>query len=265
MNPTPAGFDEFKFCAGGFCHRVLRRGAEGNPAVLIIQELPGITKETLALAERLENDGFRVYLPVLFGEPDSPFQPLRNLARLCVSAEFRVLAERRRGPVAEYLRALCRHMQKESDGRPVGAIGMCFTGGFVLTLMIDESVAAPVMSQPAHLDGMLYPLTGKPGTGVPPEDFAAAKARSEKDDIPVLGLRFTGDPACPNSRFDYLSEQLGERFRRIDIDSSLFNKHGIRPLAHSVLTGEFVDKPGHPTRHAYDEVVRFLREQLVPG
>lgn len=262
MTATPAGFDEFEFFANGFRHRVLRKGDGSQPGVLIIQELPGITWETLALAERLHSDGFTVYLPVLFGEPDSPYQPIRNLARVCISAEFRVLTERRRGPVADYLRALCRHMQKECGGIPVGAIGMCFTGGFVLTLMIDESVAAPVLSQPAHADGMLDYVTGKSTVGVPPADFAAAKARSEKADVPVLGLRFTGDVLCPHARFDFLSQQLGERFRRIDIDSSLFNKHGIKPWAHSVLTVDFVDEPGHPTRHAYNEVVRFFRERL---
>lgn len=259
--PVP-GFDEFDFFANGFKHRVLRKGDGSRPGVLIVQELPGITWHTLALAERLHRDDFTVYLPVLFGEPGSPYEPVKNFAKLCVSAEFRVLAERRRGPVADYLRALCRHIQKECGGIPVGAIGMCFTGGFVLTLMIDEAVAAPVLSQPAHAEGVLDHLTRKPTLGVPPQDFAAAKARSERDNIPVLGLRFSGDVLCPNSRFDFLSQQLGERFRRIDIDSSLFNQYGIRPWAHSVLTVDYVDEPGHPTRYAYDEVVKFFRERL---
>lgn len=262
MAPLVPGFEDFEFFANGFHHRVLKKGDGSRPAVLIIQELPGITHHTLALAQRLYDDGFTVYLPVLFGVPNSPYQPLKNLAKVCISAEFRVLTQRRRGPVADYLRALCRHMQQESGGKPVGAIGMCFTGGFVLTLMIDASVAAPVMSQPAHADGILDRITGTSTVGVPPEDFAAAKARSERDNIPVLGLRFTGDISCPNARFDFLSQELGERFRRIDIDSSLFNPYGIKPWAHSVLTVEFVDQPDHPTRHAYDQMVQFFREQL---
>ena len=258
--PVP-GFDEFPFRAAGFQHRVLRKGDGSQPGVLIIQELPGITHHTMALAEQLHADGFTVYLPVLLGEPDSPYQPLKNLAKVCISDEFRVLTQRGHGPVADYLRALCRHMQAECGG-PVGAIGMCFTGGFVLTLMIDESVAAPVMSQPAHADGILDRITGKVTLGVPAADFTAAKARSERDAIPLMGLRFTHDISCPNARFDYLSAQLGERFRRIDIDSSLFNAHGIKPWAHSVLTIDFVDQPGHPTRYAYDQMVGFFRQQL---
>ena len=259
--PVP-GFDEFEFAAEGFSHRVLKKGDGSQPGVLIIQELPGITHHTLELAERLHNDGFTVYLPVLFGEPDCDFEPLKNLGRVCISREFRVLTKRGRGPVSDFLRALCRHMQQECGGKPVGAIGMCFTGGFVLTLMIDESVAAPVASQPSHIDGAFDRFSRHPTVGVPVQDFAAAKARSERDGVPVLGLRFTNDPACPNARFGYLSEELGDRFRRIDIDSSLFNKFGIRPWAHSVLTGDFVDQPGHPTRAAYDEVVNFFHERL---
>ena len=98
MKQVP-GFEEFRFAYGGFTHRVLRKGDGQQPGVLIIQELPGITRETIELAERLHRDGFTVYLPVLFGQPDSPFEPLKNLAKVCVSFEFRVLANRRRGPV----------------------------------------------------------------------------------------------------------------------------------------------------------------------
>lgn len=263
MNQPVPGFEEFTFAAEGFTHRVLKKGDDTRPAVLIIQELPGITHHTLELAQRLHDDGFTVYLPVLFGEPDSPYQPGKNLAKLCIGREFRILTRRGRGPVADYLRALCRHMQQACGGTPVGAIGMCFTGGFVLTLMIDEAVAAPVMSQPAHVDGMLDYVTRQPTVGVPAEDFAAAKARSERDNVPVMGLRFTADVTCPNARFDYLAQELGERFRRIEIDSSLSNRFGIKPWAHSVLTVDFVDEPGHPTRHAYNEVVAFFRERLV--
>lgn len=256
-----AGFDEFSFFHGGFTHRVLKKGDGSQPGVLIIQELPGITPHTIALADRLHGDGFTVYLPVLIGEPNSPQQPLKNLAKVCVSVEFRVLANRRRGPVADWLRALCRHMQAECGGVPVAAIGMCFSGGFALTLMVDEAVAAPVTCQPGNLDGMLG-KKARASLGVTKEDMAAARARSEQHGIPVMGMRFSHDVMCPRARFDYLQEQFGERFRRIEIDSSLFNDYKIPPYAHSVLTLGFVDEAGHPTRQAYDQMVAFFREQL---
>ncbi|MES2664131.1 MAG: dienelactone hydrolase family protein [Pseudomonadota bacterium] len=144
-------FSEFEFSLNEINHRVLKKGDGAQPAVLIIQELPGVTKETLALADRLHQDGFTIYLPLLLGEPNCNYEPLKNLVRLCISKEFRFLNQRQSSPITHYLRALCRHMQTECDGEPVGAIGMCFSGGFVLSLMIDESVAAPVMTQPAPI------------------------------------------------------------------------------------------------------------------
>jgi len=260
MNQVP-GFSEFRFSHGGFSHRVLRKGDASRPGVLIIQEMPGMTRHTIELAQRLYQDGFSVYLPVLFGQPNSPLQPLTNLAKLCVSLEFRMLANRRRGPVADWLRALCRHIQSECDGVPVGAIGMCLTGGFVLSLMIDESVAAPVSCQPASLDGLLG-KQARASVGVPAADLAAARRRAEEKDVALMGMRFTHDLMCPRSRFDYLADQFGENFIRIEIDSSLFNPDRIPLKAHSVLTIDFVDQPGHPTRQAYDTMVDFFRERL---
>ncbi|MBA55301.1 MAG: dienelactone hydrolase [Pseudomonadales bacterium] len=255
------GFDEFRFSYGGFSHRVLKKGDGSKPGVLIIQELPGITHHTIELAERLYADGFTVYLPVLFGQPNSPFEPLKNLAKVCVSFEFRVLANRRRGPVADWLRALCRRMQEECGGVPVGAIGMCFTGGFALTLMIDDAVAAPVSCQPGNADGMIGKKARR-SLGVTQADMTTAVRRSREEGIPVMGMRFTNDVMCPRARFDYLQDQFGENFRRIEIDSSFFNEHKIPPWAHSVLTIDFVDEPGHPTRQAYDQMLDFFREQL---
>jgi len=111
------------------------------------------------------------------------------------------------------------------------------------------------------LDGMLG-RKARRSLGVTPQDLAAAQSRSEQDDVSVLGVRFTNDVMCPRARFDYLEDLFGERFQRIDIDSSLFNKHKIPLRAHSTLTVDFVNKPDHPTRKAYDQVVAFMHKQI---
>jgi hypothetical protein len=80
----------------------------------------------------------------------------------------------------------------------------------------------------------------------------------------VLGLRFTGDPLVPAERFAALRALLGERFLAVEIDSSPGNPHGLRRLAHSVLTHDLVDRPGHPTRVALDTVLDFLTARLRP-
>jgi hypothetical protein len=50
----------------------------------------------------------------------------------------------------------------------------------------------------------------------------------------------------------------------VEIDSSKGNPHNIPRSAHSVLTENFVDEPGHPTRDALDRVLAFFAERLAP-
>ena len=39
----------------------------------------------------------------------------------------------------------------------------------------------------------------------------------------------------------------------------------IRDRAHSVLTEDLIDQPGHPTRDALDRVLKFLADRLLPA
>ena len=55
--------------------------------------------------------------------------------RACVSAEFRAFAANESSPVTHWLRALARLAHEECGGLGVGAIGMCFTGNFALTML----------------------------------------------------------------------------------------------------------------------------------
>jgi dienelactone hydrolase len=91
-------------------------------------------------------------MPHLFGTPSKPMTmgyALGQIARACISSEFYVLAKKQSSPVTEWLRALCRSVHEQCGGAGVGALGMCLTGGFALALMVDESVMAPVLSQPS--------------------------------------------------------------------------------------------------------------------
>ena len=81
----------------------------------------------------------------------------------------------------------------------------------------------------------------------------------------MLGLRFTADRFVPKARFETLRRELGDKFIAVEIDSSKGNPHGIKRSAHSVLTLDLVDEPGHPTRAALDQVLDFFRDRLLPG
>ena len=58
--------------------------------------------------------------------------------------------------------------------------------------------------------------------------------------------------------------EFGDNFIGVDIDSSPGNPNGIKKTAHSVLTEELVDQPGHPTKDALDRVLAFFRDRLTP-
>lgn len=255
------GFERSPFSFHGTTRDVYRLG-EGPP-VILLSELPGITPQTLDLAQRIVRAGYRVVMPQLFGRPGAPMTPremFNTLGRVCISREFAMLAEREESPITDWLRGLARHEHKRAGGRGVGVIGMCFTGGFALAMALDESVMAPVLSQPS----LPFPFNEKKACAVGLDDDALVRIRQRcvAEDIRVLGLRFTGDRASPKQRFDTLQEKLGDRFVRVEIDSSFGNKHDIKPWAHSVLTLDYKDDPSHPTYGAFQKVLELFAAQL---
>lgn len=242
---------------------VYRRGS--GPGVIVMHEVPGITPEVARFGRMVADAGFTVFMPSLFGTPDRkmtmPYAMTQIVLR-CVSRDFRVLAAGGTSPIVSWLRALCSHAHAELGGRGVGAIGMCMTGNFALALMVDEAMMAPVLSQPSLPIGISK--KAKSGLHISSEDLAIVKRRSAAG-VPLLALRFTGDPMCPKERFDRLREELGTGVEAIEIDSSRGNAHGISSRAHSVVTSDLVDREGHPTRIALDRVLSFFAENLRPA
>lgn len=212
--------------------------------MIVIHEIPGITPAVIGFAEELVDAGYTVVLPHLFGKPETPDNALAIAAtfgRLCVRREFTKLATRETSPVAGWLRSLARELHAELGGPGVGALGMCFTGGFALAMMVDEAVAAPVLCQPA----VPFPVT--PGraadVNLSPADLAAVKQRAAGG-CRVLGIQYDGDPAT-GSRFDTLDRELGDAFLRVDLPGR----------KHSVVTR-------HRSQHAVDRVLEFFGERL---
>lgn len=234
--------------------RPVYRAGEG-PGVIVVHEIPGITPEVARFAKWVVEAGFHVVMPSLFGTPGKPKSAgyiLGAFARACISREFHMLASDAASPITEWLRALCRVVHEEQGGRGVGAVGMCLTGNFALSLMMEPAMMAPVLSQPS----LPLPLGAarKRGLHVSPEQLAAAQARS----VPVLGLRFDTDPACPRERFERLREAFGARFEAIEIPA----RHAATKMRHSVLTNDLIDEAGQPTAAARDRVLAFLAENL---
>ena len=47
------------------------------------------------------------------------------------------------------IRDRAAHEHGRCGGPGVGAVGMCFTGGFALGMMVDQRMLAPVLTQPS--------------------------------------------------------------------------------------------------------------------
>ena len=177
------------------------------------------------------------------------------MARACVSREFRAFAANRSSPVIDWLRALAAHAHPLCGGRGVGAIGMCFTGNFALSLMLEPVVRAPVLAQPS------LPVFQRGGMHIAPEELAEVKARMEREDLTVLAYRFEGDAFCRAERFAAYQAALGDRFvGRVLPDSCALPGTPVRP--HSVVTLHLIDREGEPTRQARDEILAFFAQRL---
>ena len=154
---------------------------------------------------------------------------------------------------------LARHAHREIGGRGVGAVGMCVTGNFALTMTLDEAVIAPVLAHPSFP----LPITPRKAAAlhVTRETLDNAKRRIREDGLRLMGVRFTGDVLfCRGARFEILRREFGSAFEGIEVSGRSAKQHPEPP--HSVLTIGLIDKEGAPTREAVDKVIRFLSERL---
>jgi dienelactone hydrolase len=238
----PEGWTAGSHTYDGVSHPTYRRGS--GPGVVVIHEIPGITPEVATFGEELVDAGYTVVMPSLFGTPGTPMtagSTARTIGKVCVSKEFTKLRTGETTPVAGWLRSLARELHEELGGPGVGAIGMCFTGGFALAMMVDDSVTAPVLCQPSA------PFAVTPGrsrdVNLSPADLDIVKGRCAAGQQ-VLGLRFRSDPAV-GKRFDTLTTELGDAFVRVELEGK----------GHSTVTA-------HRRQAGVDAVLDFLRAQL---
>ena len=250
------GYDEFLFDHSGIQHVVYRKG-EG-PGVILMHELPGMVKECIELAGRLVDEVYCVYMPLFFGKPYEK-ATYKNLLKVCISREFRVFAKGETSPIVEWLKELGRHVLKERGGPGVGVIGMCLTGNFAISLMATKEILAPVSCQPSL--PFAIGSSRKKDLALSQDELSEIKKQASEGKK-LLGFRFTGDIACPHERFARLKNEIGDSFEGIEIDSSEGNEFGIRKRAHSVLTLDFADREGHPTKKALERVLSFFDEKL---
>lgn len=239
-----------------------------GPAVIVMTEMPGISPHVARFSRWVRDAGFTVYMPSLFGRDGAVPTAEEGRAvfeRACVSAEFRAMAANASSPVTQWLRALARLAHQECGGPGVGAIGMCFTGNFALTMMLEPAMLAPVLSQPS------LPLNDRAGIEIAPDEIAAVRQRLEREDLTVLAYRFAGDKICRAERFAAYAAALGDRFIGRVLPDSAANTEVAPffaqyvPFPHSVVTAHLIDEAGQPTLAARDEILSFFAHRLGKG
>jgi dienelactone hydrolase len=239
--------------------------AGGGPAVIVMTEMPGISPHVARFSRWVRDAGFTVYMPSLFGRDGAVpgvEEGAATFQRACVSAEFRAFAANESSPVTQWLRSLARMAHEQCGGPGVGAIGMCFTGNFALTMMLEPTMLAPVLSQPS------LPLDDSAGLEIAPEELVSVRERLDRDDLTVMAYRFEGDRFCKAQRFAAYAEALGDRFvARVlpdgaaNPDTPPFFEHVVAS-PHSVMTAHLIDEAGQPTIAARDEILSFFARRL---
>ena len=233
-----------------------------DPAVIIIHEIPGITPQVLRFARWVRNAGFTVYLPSLFGNPGQPVDGAYSavsIARCCIAREFHVLASDHHSPIVEWLKRLAAKVHGECGGKGVGALGMCITGNFAMSMMIEPAVRAPVLCQPS------LPFGHKGGIHASCKDVVQVRDRLEREDLTVKGYRFKGDDYSKPERFDDYRAVLGDRFDGDQLDDKDAKKDGVSKNPHSVVTTHLIFDPvnGSVTMDKVREIIAFFKLRLT--
>lgn len=225
---------------------VYRIGA--GPPVILMQELPGIGEEVIALCYRLADAGFEVWAPHWFGPLGRT--DAGNLGRvLCMRREFQIFAKCKSSAIVDWMRALCAHVARTTGYERVGVIGMCLSGNFALTLIAEENVWAAVASQPSlaiRAHGSLH---------MSDEEIEATRSAIDAKGA-MHAYRFEEDGFC-----------TGERFAAIDhafnADRVRVVTHVIAGRGHAVISRHYDDAPNSPTKAAMLEILSYFRQQLT--
>lgn len=251
-------YDKFEFTDGPYARPVWRRGS--GPAVIIIHEIPGLHPQVIQFADRVAAQGMTVFLPSLFGQPGRPVSTGYALGSMfgaiCIRREFNVWKAGKSSPIVEWLRALARKAHAECGGKGVGAVGMCFTGGFALAMMTEPSVVAPVLSQPSMPMAAGSRIRAA-GIDASPAEVACAKQRFEGEGLSMIGLRFKSDALVPDARFEALKWEFGDKFEAIELEDE--DAAASERPPHSVLTVHL--REDGPTKAAEQRVIAFFKER----
>lgn len=255
------------FKADSVAHPVYCFGSDRTkPPVLLLHELPGLSGKTLEYARALSQD-FTVYVPLLFGKPNSQSNWHGLLITFGLKSEWRGL-ESGTSDVVTWLRAVVMKMEEAHPGQQIGVIGNCLTGSLPLALLDNPRIHAAVLAQPT------LPLTifrndeeVRKSLGISKEEIEHAKKSTARTENPakIFYVRFDKDCVSKWEKqemvWDIFTEQ-GKFPDRVHKWVIPYDKHPVEH-AHSTLIGEWrIGESGKASRVAQDEVKRFLEDPV---
>lgn len=218
----------------------------GNRCLIIIHELPGMTPEFIEYCRRMANEGFKVYMPLLFKKPNTKMGIAKSAA-FCMSREFRLLFSRKNSedetPFSNWLLKLCKDVYSINQGSRIGVVGMCLTGGFALVTISDINVEAAVACQPS------FPFFTQIHTlGLSSEQRQRVSSRASSLEQPIAkGYRYKKDLICRPAHMNAAKELLG---------NAIETHPEIPGFGHSTLTN------GSDENGVFADSLEFLRMRM---
>jgi dienelactone hydrolase len=219
--------------------------------ILLLQELPGIDENTIALVNKLVSNGFRVVLPHLFGKFGKKQTIINAFKILCIRKEIDAFSSNINSPIVGWLKALSQHICTQFGLNGIGVIGMCITGNFAISLIVDKHIKASVASQPS------LPIFKPKNIGYSENEISEIKnAIDEKGEI--LAFRFSQDFLCKKEKFQMYDSTFNitekTRIKLTELNSE--------KKIHSVLTKELFEGQNVLSEKAFDEVSNYFKIRL---
>ncbi|MEM9018164.1 MAG: hypothetical protein AAGC68_14205, partial [Verrucomicrobiota bacterium] len=209
-------------------------------------------------ALEMENWGYRVYLPSLYGDPigeDSAYgynKTLSSVKLLKKDGRWNPVATDTFGPITDEISELARAVSRAEGGRKIAVFGNSLTGNVPISLLDESSVRLAVIGQPAapvprmHEIMMRLPRSEKKRTALSMSDeewdgvVRAMKRDSRKR---IIGFHYVSDPIASIERFDALHERLGQsglsrRFKAFVLEGENSTWSDEKPWAITDVTAE---------------------------
>lgn len=220
-------------------HPVFCFGSDSTkPPVILLHELPGLSSQTLHYAKSLSSD-FRVYVPMLFGEPNQS-SALKGSIAFRTNGEWTARTELEgNSRIIKWLQHVTTKIEEKHPGQSIGVIGNCLTGTIPLALLDNKAVNAVVLAQPSLPLPFLY-YSEEDASSLNISDHVKAQVLL-REDARIYYLHFETDCVSRRAKKTTLMTLFLEQF----IDGEILKDEYVPqcqetiPNVHSTLIGEY--------------------------